>query len=208
MPEHDTDICPVCLDETDTKCFTPCKHVFCDKCIFGVFQSDQPDVCPICRSPIKLSGIKLVETNEALVRKNEIVGSIYAQDSEVGLASFHFDSTEDCYMSNESPCCNHWPPLDNGLRPPLKMPFINISIDETQRIFRGEIIFSPTTWEGDVLWSHELCFSEDYDDIVSGHVTCFDVAGNVTERHLFGVDLIYKRMYEHELKKGAHNCAR
>ena len=71
---------------------------------------------------------------------SKIIGRVYVQGNTVGLASYHFNSINDCYISYSSPQCSMWPALDNGDRPPTRKPFVNISIDEVKRTFRGDII--------------------------------------------------------------------
>ena len=61
-----------------------------------------------------------------------------------GLAAYHFDSADDCYISYTNPQCAQWPDLDNGERPPPKKLFTNVNIDEEKRVFKGDVVWAPT----------------------------------------------------------------
>ena len=200
--EESIEPCPVCLDIMHKKCYTRCNHMFCQECIVKVLQSNNDDICPVCRNPIKLTDIKLYETNGPLLPNLKICGGVYIQGNEEGLASYHFDSETDCYISYASPSCIMWPSLDDGERPPIKKPFVNVSINEIERTFCGEIHWAPTAWIGDVLWSYKMHFSEDYDSIVSGNCVAYDSVenGNSLNTHEFGSTLIYRRLYSNDLK--------
>ena len=52
-----------------------------------------------------------------------------------GLASYHFNSLEDCYISYDA-APETWR-LDDGCRPPSKKPWEEVSYDPETRIFRG-----------------------------------------------------------------------
>ena len=77
------------------------------------------------------------------------------------MASYHFMNTNDtidsnssnslyqAYISYESPRAEVWPPLDNGLSIPSRVPFRNIRWDVRTRTFRGDICWLDdydTTW--------------------------------------------------------------
>ena len=125
------------------------------------------------------------------------------QGNTLGLASYHFESEENCYISYSSPQCQQWPDLENGERPPAKKQFVNISVDEEQRVFKGDIVWAPTSWHGDVLWRYKMRFSEDYGTIIGGKVEAFDAVenGNIRDTHVFGVNLIYKRWLMDEFRR-------
>ena len=201
--EESIEPCPVCLDTMYEKCYTPCNHMFCRECIVKVLQSNQDDICPVCRNPIKSTDIKLYKTNGSLLPNLKIRGGVYIQANDEGLASYHFDSETDCYISYANPACSRWPSLDNGERPPIKKPFVNFSINENERIFCGDIYWAPTSCDGDVLWSYKMHFSEDYGCIKSGKLVSYDLIenGNVTGTIEFGVDLIYRRLFVNDLMK-------
>jgi Ca2+-binding EF-hand superfamily protein len=110
-------------------------------------------------------------------------GSVYTQamgpkkgrDTE-GIASYHFDSEADCYISYE-----HAPPFwtcGDGSRPPAKKPIKNVSFEAATRTFRGEVEWNPT-FCGDSFWKYEMVFSEDFATIASGKLDSGD--GNPTE---------------------------
>lgn len=194
------DSCPICLEELSDGHITPCKHLFCKRCIVEVFMSEQDNICPLCRSKMMVNELKSTVTNKSLIDPLKVVGSVYVQAKTVGLASYHFDSKTDCYISYSNPLCSQWPSLDSGERPPHKKPFVNIFIDEEKHIFCGEIDWSPTTWGGNALWSYEMHFSEDYDSIISGQCVQYDSIEktNNTDTFEFGVRLVYKRNYKYD----------
>ena len=125
-----------------------------------------------------------------------IFGSIYVQGGTNGLASYHFDSEDDCYISYASPECSHWPDLEDGTRPPVKKNFVNYSFDLAERIFTGEIYWTPVAWNGDKRWCYTMKFSEDFDTIESGQCITYNMVedGDQNRIHRFGVQLVYKRL--------------
>ena len=64
-------------------------------------------------------------------------GNIYVQGSTVGLASYHFESADKCYISYENPL-PHWLNSEGNL-PVEKKYFQNVEYDENFRQFKGEI---------------------------------------------------------------------
>jgi len=207
MPEGcaEYDNCPICLERISDKCYLPCNHMFCKTCIIRVHLMIQNNLCPVCRYPTKLTEIKSMETNSSLFRLNnlKIRGSVYVQGNEVGLASYHFDSDTDCYISFASPCCLLSPSLDNGERPPSRKPFVNFDIDEENRIFRGEVHWVPTSWQGNVCWVYRMHFSEDYEEIIAGTLVKYDSISktNILGIVEFGFKLRYRRLHSNDLKK-------
>jgi hypothetical protein len=138
------------------------------------------------------------------------------------LASYHFisstNSNHAAYISYENPDTSVWGSLDDGSPIPSKIKFRNIEWDESNRIFRGSILWFEdygTTWKGKEKWSYEMKFDSSYMFIVSGTCKMFyktslldgeeeeeeeeqqqqeeeDVEDvEDVEVHQFGVDLIY-----------------
>ena len=91
-----------------------------------------------------------------------IFGSVYVQGAVYspvleGVASYHFESKEQCYISyGNSP--ESWR-LDDGSRPPSRKPFEQISYDESTRTFRGRVSWAEP-FDGAVRWDYTIVFSE------------------------------------------------
>eukprot|EP00397_Hematodinium_sp_SG-2012_P011067 GEMP01011195.1.p1 GENE.GEMP01011195.1~~GEMP01011195.1.p1 ORF type:complete len:440 (+),score=93.15 GEMP01011195.1:337-1656(+) len=120
---------------------------------------------------------------------NDIFGQTYVQGRrEVGVASYHFNSLVDSYISYEYAPVT-WV-LDNGLAPPANVPFVNTSYDATTRTFSGTI-----EWEipffGDSRWEYTMVFSEDFGVITEGRCVAYDTADHCARVWLFERDLYY-----------------
>ena len=205
MPERieNTEIeCPVCRSNFNQKCITPCSHEFCKDCIIQSIQHSLRNrnrtVCPLCRTDInvhniKMNGVPLIER-----QAKTIFGSVYVQSFTLGLASYHFDSEGDCYISYSSPKCSIWPTLDDGSRPPVKKPFENMNFDLESRTFKADIIWAPNSWQGEKKWKYQMEFSENFDTICGGFVQRYgeldstELQGCLTYRE----SLWYDRYYE------------
>jgi hypothetical protein len=128
-------------------------------------------------------------------QSNNIWGNTFCQALKIGLASYHFVSKEDVYISYEHPLTSQWPPLDNGSPIPSRAYFREVSWDEHQRLFRGKIKWMDdcgTTWQGFEEWVYEMTFDSKFTFIVSGRVLSLsNELGNSREISNFGSDLIY-----------------
>lgn len=100
-------------------------------------------------------------------------GSVYTQSlgpksgkDTVGIASYHFVSESDCFISYEQ-APPFWKCTD-GSSPPAKKPFTNTSFDATTRTFRGEVQWDPPMVPNSPVWKYEIVFSEDFSTIASG----------------------------------------
>ena len=151
-------------------------------------------------------------------------GNTFYQSFLFGLASYHFKSSSssnsnndnnnnthhyDAYISYENPNTSVWGSLDDGSPIPSKIKFHNIEWDESNRIFRGSILWFEdygTTWKGKEKWSYEMKFDSSYMFIVSGTCKMFykksllldgeeeqeeQQEQQEVEVHQFGVDLVY-----------------
>lgn len=183
--------CPICYQEFTEKCTTQCQHSFCKKCIIQVLLADNSS-CPYCRDDISPYSLKLENGDPLLVQPTTIFGEVYIQGDTEGLASYHFNSPDDCYISYESPDCSDWPDLSDGSRPPMKKPFENAVYSEDTRTFSGIINWSPINWKEDAMWVYTMVFSEDFSCIPHGAVVCFNDEKKVTKTWLFDQDLGYK----------------
>ena len=194
--------CPVCLLKFNHKCTTPCNHEFCKDCIIQSIQHSirnrNRTVCPFCRTDIKVYDIKINGVPLIERQPKTIYGSIYVQGSEVGLASYHFESEEDCYISYSSQNCSMWPPLDDGSRPPAKKPFESMVFDLETRTFRADIVWAPNSWFKIKKWKYLMEFSEDFDVICGGIVLQYEEMQNTEPKDswIYGDSLSYSRHYQ------------
>jgi len=121
-------------------------------------------------------------------------GNTFCQALRVGLASYHFVSEQEgAYISYEHPDTRQWPPLDNGMPVPSRVPFHDISFPDP-RTFRGSICWQEeygTTWQGMARWNYEMKFDPSFYCIVSGQVQCLLASGTEREMSRYGEDLVY-----------------
>lgn len=123
-----------------------------------------------------------------------IWGNVFIQGLKIGLASYHFNSENDCYISYENTDCSQWPPLDNGCPVPSRVPFVETSFDSSSRTFRGSIPWKEihnSSWNGSFKWEYEMVFDSEYIAIISGNVKDITENGITTQTHKFNHDLIY-----------------
>jgi hypothetical protein len=122
-------------------------------------------------------------------------GNTFCQGFKVGLASYHFQTNEEAFISYEHPVSSQWPPLDDGSPIPGRMFFRNAAWDATERVFRGEICWQEdcgTTWQGFGKWKYQMRFDSSYTFIASGTVeSIIGEDGDPREMSNFGDDLVY-----------------
>jgi hypothetical protein len=127
--------------------------------------------------------------------ENTLWGNTFCQGLKVGLASYHFLSSENrAYISYEHPLCAQWPPLDDGTPVPSQVYYKNIAFDETEHVFRGTIEWQEeygTTWQGCSKWNYEMKFDSEYTCILSGVVKSISNGTEEQEMSSFGIDLVY-----------------
>lgn len=123
-----------------------------------------------------------------------IFGQAFMQGGRLGLASYHFISNDEMYISYES-APDAWR-MDDGSPPPARKPFESPAYDAESRTFRGNITWSPAPFNGDSRWEYEMVFSEDFNSILGGRVRAFDAGGRSRGSHRFGTDLFYERCVE------------
>lgn len=97
-------------------------------------------------------------------RPESILGSAYLQGGRVGLASYHFEAAGDGGADGDgegSGGVTAWisyenaPPswlLDDGNRPPQRVPFVDARYDAATRVFTGTVRWEPATFHGDARW--------------------------------------------------------
>eukprot|EP00747_Dinoflagellata_sp_TGD_P210304 gnl/TRDRNA2_/TRDRNA2_83595_c0_seq1.p1 gnl/TRDRNA2_/TRDRNA2_83595_c0~~gnl/TRDRNA2_/TRDRNA2_83595_c0_seq1.p1 ORF type:complete len:397 (-),score=57.65 gnl/TRDRNA2_/TRDRNA2_83595_c0_seq1:49-1218(-) len=171
------DECAVCLEPVTSACRAPCQHVFCRECILGALEIRPPKWCgrcPLCRRDVSVYNIR--DINGAFLATPEVstmYGSIFVQRGGKGVASYHFDAEDDCYISYARA-----PPdwrLDDGSEVPAKKLFSDARYDADSRTFRGVIHWDPS-FGGDSRWEYEIVFAEDFSGVIGGGVRCGDSA--------------------------------
>mmetsp|Transcript_67050 Transcript_67050/g.196086 ORF Transcript_67050/g.196086 Transcript_67050/m.196086 type:complete len:421 (-) Transcript_67050:27-1289(-) len=164
--------CCVCLGPLADACKAPCQHTFCRQCIIQVIEAGAPHwsgACPLCRSYVSVYNLRdLGGAQLAKPDASQPFGLVFVQQGGLGIASYHFDTAHDCYISYaDSP--NSWR-LDDGSRPPAKVPWTQIQYDADALTFHGVIEWAPT-FDGAQQWDYEIRFSEDFSAIVGGQVS-------------------------------------
>lgn len=166
-------MCSVCLGELVQCCRAPCAHRFCKDCILRVLANSPPEwcgSCPLCRKYISVYNLHDAEAGQPLATPGvfALYGCVFVQSADkLGLASYHFDGPDDCYISYEA-AHRSWR-LDNGEPPPKKKPWTDYSFDSATHTFRGKVCWDPP-FAGNLAWDYELVFSEDFSGIVGGRV--------------------------------------
>eukprot|EP00403_Amphidinium_massartii_P041112 CAMPEP_0178450564 /NCGR_PEP_ID=MMETSP0689_2-20121128/43192_1 /TAXON_ID=160604 /ORGANISM="Amphidinium massartii, Strain CS-259" /LENGTH=408 /DNA_ID=CAMNT_0020076039 /DNA_START=20 /DNA_END=1243 /DNA_ORIENTATION=- len=95
-----------------------------------------------------------------------VQGAMYASFLE-GVASYHFDSETDGYISySNAPAA--WL-LEDGSRPPQKKPFQDMQYDADRRTFKATVTWDPP-FMAQSRWEYEMVFSEDFSCICGGHL--------------------------------------
>jgi hypothetical protein len=143
--EHE---CPICLENAAAACRTACGHTFCVSCLEQSFPPETAHAstkCPLCRTVISMYSTISVDTGKALRQPDvsTIFGTAFLQGGKPGVASYHFDSPTDCYISYEHAPAQ-WT-LDDGSHPPAKKSFVNPTYDASTRTFTGCIEWQTTT---------------------------------------------------------------
>lgn len=96
-----------------------------------------------------------------------LYGLVFVQADSLGVASYHFDAEDDCYISyNSAPA--EWL-LDDGSKVPSKKPFTACSWDRASRTFRAVVEWAPT-FNGAARWEYEITFADNFWGIVGGRV--------------------------------------
>lgn len=178
--------CPICLCPCEETCRAACGHAFCADCISGALRSGRTPWrgrCPLCRGRVSAYTLKQDDTGEPLLKPDQevttIFGQTYIQNDTSGVASFHFVSEAEAYISYESAGCVALPALDDGGRPPDRKPFENASYDERTRTFRGTVHWASASWLGDARWEYEMVFADDFMSVVGGQLKAF-ASGSTT----------------------------
>eukprot|EP00111_Clytia_hemisphaerica_P018181 TCONS_00053761-protein len=194
--------CPICLDHISNKCTLKCSHNFCKSCIKKIINHPFKVKCPYCRQDSKASDITLEdgENDEELFsipHITNIIDGIYVQAHTLGLASYHFGTLSNPYISYESPECDMWPDLEDGSRPGPKKYFDQHHYDSKTRTFTGIIDWTPTKWQGEAMWKYRMIFSEDFMIVEEGEAKRYKEV-NASQYMVWefgeGKDLDYERV--------------
>ena len=190
--------CPICYGDVvpAESCRTQCGHVFCSDCLTQAFPPETPSSgkCPLCRRPISLFSTLTLEGGSPLRRPaiSTIFGQAYLQGGKAGVASYHFVSPTESYISYEH-CPAAWR-HDDGSPLPRRKDFTSCSFDPDSRTFRGTIEWGAgRTIGGDARWVYEMTFSESFNIICDGTSTRLDESGGVRAVQSFPADLVYWR---------------
>jgi Ca2+-binding EF-hand superfamily protein/thiol-disulfide isomerase/thioredoxin len=131
----------------------------------------------------------------------DIYGSVFIQGGTVGMASYHFDAKDDCYLSySNAPA--HWA-LDDGTPMPERKPFEECSFDKSTRTFRGKVTWPGTTsfLGGVKCGEYRMVFDPEFARIIDGEIKLTGVDGDDRGTVLFGTELEYSRlMAKHALE--------
>lgn len=178
--------CAVCLDTVRDACRAPCQHVFCRPCILKVLRIRPPEwsgSCPLCRAHTSVYNLR--DAGGSVLAEREaasLYGSIFIQGGMLGLASYHFDAPDDCYISYENA-----PPswtLADGSPAPAKKSWTECSYDPESYTFRGVITWDPA-FGGMNRWDYEIVFSEDLAGVVGGQVKMQFLDGRQSQEQKF-----------------------
>jgi len=96
-----------------------------------------------------------------------LFGSVFVQAGGLGVASYHFDAPDNCYISYAN-APENWI-LDDGRAPPARKPWTECSYNSETNTFRGVIHWDPA-FGGMVQWDYEMIFSEDFAGVIGGQV--------------------------------------
>lgn len=123
----------------------------------------------MCRRPVSVYQLSDIATNKKLATPKiaTIYGSVFVQNLGMDVASYHFDSEDNCYISYAKAPAS-WKD-DSGEEVPPRKHFKNCLWDEEKRIFRGSVEWDPPMNDSR-MWTYELTFAEDFVAIVGGSV--------------------------------------
>ena len=188
--------CPICLQQLEAPCITQCEHIFCSDCFVRALKQGEVHhrrQCPYCRSPVSLFSTIEVSSGSPLRRQevDSIFGNTWLQHGQPGVASYHFESPLDCYISytNAPP---EWL-LDDGSAPPARMPFVDPSYDAASRTFHGVIQWGSNPFNGSSRWEYQMVFSEDFSTICGGQMRAYNQVDEQFSLHRFPQELQYWR---------------
>ena len=185
--------CAVCLNERVDPCRTSCGHFFCEECLRAALKPWNRGRCPLCRSKVSLYDTVKADLTTPLETPavDTIFGSAFLQNGRPGVAAYHFDSIEDCYISYEN-APSSWK-LANGEKPPARKPFDVPVWEPATRTFTATVEWGENTFGGDARWEYTMVFSDDFAFIAGGACRKFDADGQSTGVSTFPIQLQYIR---------------
>ncbi|KAL3913859.1 MAG: hypothetical protein SGPRY_007829 [Prymnesium sp.] len=189
------DDCPICLCPLSDAVRTKCNHLYCLSCFTHATKERtsryRAAQCSVCRRQVSLYSTFHVESGEPILKPKmqSIFGSVYVQGGMPGVAAYHFDSPDDCYISySHAPAS--WQ-LADGTPPPAKKPFLSPTYDASSRTFRGTVDWSDNLFRGDYRWEYEMVFAESLMIICDGWNKAYDAQGNLLNTSRFPHELRY-----------------
>ena len=185
--------CSVCLNERVDPCRTSCGHFFCEECLRAALKPWNRGRCPLCISKVSLYDTVKADLTTPLETPavDTIFGSAFLQNGRPGVAAYHFDSIEDCYISYEN-APSSWK-LANGEKPPARKPFDVPVWEPATRTFTATVEWGENTFGGDARWEYTMVFSDDFAFIAGGACRKFDADGQSTGVSTFPIQLQYIR---------------
>ena len=210
--------CGICLEPLrESGVVTPCQHIFCHDCIYTLFSYGDVQVpCPCCRKAVSpYSVFDLTESKP--LKEAELsspFGHTFVQLGRQGLASYHLNSPENCYISYEN-APESWK-MDDGSRMPRRKELTDVKFHRASRqltaryvlkeaMFRvgartGFLIvlyyrvdWAPGSLSGASEWRVVMKFDEGYRAIYEGEVAVVRSDGAMLRKNFFGTQLRYRR---------------
>ena len=89
---------------------------------------------------------------------------IYTTRNTVGMASFHLQLDNECYVNGENA---PWR-TDDGKKFPAKKLFHNAYFNLEERLFTGTLLWDDSTALGSTRWDYIMEFSKDFENIIGG----------------------------------------
>lgn len=132
--------------------------------------------CPLCRQPVSL--YSLVDATGTALSSPDITslyGGVFVQMGTLGLASYHFESEDNCYISYASAPPN-WK-LEDGTPVPEKKLWVDTSFDLATFTFRGRIDWDPA-FGGSSRWDYTIVFAENFSGVIGGRVATTELDGS------------------------------
>lgn len=135
--------------------------------------------CPLCRQAVSLYSLKdAAGVALSVPDVSSLYGCIFIQMGQLGLASYHFESEDNCYISYAT-VPDSWT-LDDGSKVPEKKPWVDKSFDAATFTFRGGIDWDPA-FNRDSRWDYTIHFTENFSGVIGGRVVTTRLDGTTSE---------------------------
>jgi len=190
MSDHSE--CSICLSDLRRPVRTRCGHTFCLECFLRALDF-RVGSCPYCRQTVSLFSTIDIASNIPLRLPDveSIFGNVFLQAGKPGIAAYHFESLEECYISYTA-APDTWRRADGSAPPPRKF-FENTTYDAENRTFRGTIEWGDNSFNDDARWEYTMVFSESFSVISGGEMQAYSSSGEPTRTNCFPNDLCYWR---------------